>query len=97
MPPNILRYNSGEEIRTGDRVLLNGNRAKIEAWFCDARRVSRGAVVVWDLVASARTIIPRALLDKRDDLKFVSRSECKCHQRQIKPIGAFTQHQLRHR
>jgi hypothetical protein len=81
MPPNILRYKSGEEIRTGDRVLLNGNRAKIEAWFCDARNLWRGAVVVWDLVTSARTVIPRALLDKHEDLRFESRSECKCHQR----------------
>jgi len=74
VPPNVLRYKSGQEIRKGDRVRLHGNVAEIEAVFCDARRMWRGAVVVWDLVASARTVIPRTELDDYQGLRFVSRS-----------------------
>jgi hypothetical protein len=75
VPPSVLRYKSGEEIKKGDLVFLRGNPAKIEALFCDARRIWRGAVVVWDLIASSRTIIRRAQLDNYEDLEFVSRSE----------------------
>jgi hypothetical protein len=79
----ILKYRSGEEIKTGDRVLFHGNPAEIEfvasdfddpgsEWYMQK---FGGGVCVLDPMVSGSTFIPAAHLENYEDLEFVSRSE----------------------
>jgi hypothetical protein len=63
----VLRYQSGEEIKTGDRVLFHRNPATVEfvasapataeaAWFID----TYGGVMILDPLCSGRTFITDA-------------------------------------
>jgi hypothetical protein len=81
MASPILKYQSGEEIRKGDRVLFHGNGAEIELVACDADDAKMdwyiqefgGGVLILDPLASGRTFIPSAQLEEFEDLRFVSR------------------------
>ena len=76
-----LRYLSGEEIRSGDRVWFHGREALIEfaaaelddpenGWFV---RQYGGGVMVNDPAVSGHTFIPVDQLKNYEDLEFVSR------------------------
>jgi hypothetical protein len=76
-----LRYLSGEEIRSGDRVRFHGHQALIEfaaAELNDARngwfvRQYGGGVMVNDPAVSGLTFIPVDQLKNYEDLEFVAR------------------------
>ena len=82
MASPILRYQSGEEIRKGDRVLFHGIEAEIGLVACDPTdpeadwyiREFGGGVLILDPLASGHTFVPLAQLDEYEDLRFVSRS-----------------------
>jgi hypothetical protein len=76
-----LRYLSGEEIRSGDRVRFHGHQAVIEfaaaelddpenGWFV---RQYGGGVMVNDPAVSGLTFIPVDQLKNYEDLKLVAR------------------------
>jgi hypothetical protein len=75
-----LSYQSGEEIKQGDRVLFHGNAAEVEfvasaddpqyAWYVQEYG---GGVMVFDPTVSGRTFIPTDQLRDYEDLEFVSR------------------------
>ncbi len=76
-----LRYSSGEEIRSGDRVWFHGHQALIEfaaaelddpenGWFV---RQYGGGVMVNDPAVSGSTFIPVDQLKNYEELKFVAR------------------------
>ena len=79
---NPLKYRSGEQIRTGDRVLFHGHPAEIELVAYDPGDPETtwhlseygGGVLVSDPKVSVRAFIPSAQLDEYEDLKFVSRA-----------------------
>ena len=78
---DVLKYRSGEEIRSGDHVLFHGNPAVIEFVASDPNdpkqawhvRELGGGVLVSDPVVSGRTFIRRDSLPEYEDLVFVSR------------------------
>jgi hypothetical protein len=78
-----LRYRSGEEIRKGDRVCLNGNPAEIElvssdpansdpqvAWYM---KEFGGGVLILEPIVFGRLFIPSDQLEESEDLEFISR------------------------
>jgi hypothetical protein len=78
----ILKYQSGEEIKKGDRVLFHGEPGEIELvatkpgnseteWFVETYG---GGVMVRERVMG-RTFIPGDQIEETEDLEFVSRSE----------------------
>jgi hypothetical protein len=77
-----LKYQSGEEIKQGDRVLFHGNLAEIEfvsdandpqaAWYIEQ---FGGGVMVLDPRVSGSTFISATDLPEYGDLEFVSRAE----------------------
>lgn len=76
-----LHYNSGEEIRKGDRVRFHGNPAEIQLVATDSndpeqawqiREFGRG-VMISDPKVSGRTFISASQLQEYEDLEFVSR------------------------
>jgi len=79
----ILKYQSGEEIKKGDRVLFHGNPAEIEFIALDLSdpktewymRAYGGGVSVLDPMVSGRTFIPADHLEEYEDLEFVSRDK----------------------
>ncbi|MGA8087010.1 MAG: hypothetical protein WCA10_06875 [Terracidiphilus sp.] len=79
--PDALRYLSGEEIRTGDRVRFHGRSAQIEfaaAELSDPEhgcfvRLYGGGVMVNDLAVSGHTFIPVDQLKNYEDLELVVR------------------------
>ena len=83
MNPLILKYQSGEEIKKGDRVLFYGNPAEIELVACDPSDPETdwyvqeygGGVMILDPMVSGRTFIPADQIEEYyEDLQFVSRS-----------------------
>ena len=79
--PDPLRYLSGEEIRSGERVRFHGHPALIafvaselndahNGWF--VRRYG-GGVMVNDPAVSGSTFIPVDQLKNYEDLEFVAR------------------------
>ena len=78
-----LKYQSGEEIKQGDRVLFHGNPAEIEFVASDANDLQAasyieqfgGGVMVLDPRVSGRTFISANDLPEYEDLEFVSRAE----------------------
>jgi hypothetical protein len=77
-----FRYQSGEEIRKGDRVLFHGIGAKIELVAFDANDPEQawyvqeegGGIMISDPV-SGRTFIPRDQVPNCEDLEFMARAE----------------------
>jgi hypothetical protein len=76
-----LKYQSGEEIKKGDRVRFHGNPAEIElvasdpadpdqAWYIGEHG---GCVMVLDPTVSGSTLIPADHIPDYEDLGFVSR------------------------
>jgi hypothetical protein len=79
----VLRYQSGEEIENGDRVLFHGEGAEVEFVACDPGDPTTdwflqefgGGVMIADPKVSGRTFIPAGRLDEYEDLEFVSRAD----------------------
>jgi hypothetical protein len=78
-----LRYQSGEEIRKGDRVRFHRNPAEIELVATDAcdpeqawyvQEYGAGVLIV-EAQLSERTFIDTNSLPDYEDLEFVSRAE----------------------
>jgi len=78
----ILKYQSGEEIKKGDRVLFHREPGLVEIvavergdpetnWFMQEYG---GGVMILERV-SGRTFIPVDQIDQCDDLEFVSRAD----------------------
>jgi hypothetical protein len=78
----LLRYQSGEEIRKGDRVLFHRNPAEVEfvasdaldpdqAWYV---REYGGGVMILDPMVSGSTFIDAKNIPDYEDLEFVSRA-----------------------
>lgn len=76
-----LKYQSGEEIEGGDRVLFHGEAAEVE-FVADSDSDPEtqpfvqefgGGVMIADPNVSGRSFIPAGLLD--EDLEFISRVE----------------------
>jgi hypothetical protein len=78
----ILKYQTGEEIRKGDCVLLHGEPGRIELvaaelgdpetdWYVQEHG---GGVMIIEVVAG-RTFIPADQIDECEDLEFVSRTD----------------------
>ena len=78
-----LRYLSGEEICTGDRVRFHGHEAQIEFAAADLGdpdhscfvRLYGGGVMVNDPAVSGHTFIPVDQLKNYEDLEFVGRDK----------------------
>ena len=78
----LLKYQSGEEINRGDRVLHFGERGEIEFVASDPgdpetdwyAQEYGGGIMILDAVAG-RTFVPAAHLDEYDVLEFVSRAD----------------------
>jgi hypothetical protein len=79
----MLRYQSGEQIKGGDRVLFHGEVAAVEfvadshsdaetQWFFQE---FGGGVMIADPKVSGRTFIAAGHLDEYEDLEFVSRAD----------------------
>jgi hypothetical protein len=79
----VLKYQSGEEIKKGDKVRFHGNPAEIEfvasdpadphqAWYINEYG---GCVMVLDPAVSGNTLIPADHIPNYEDLEFVSRAE----------------------
>jgi hypothetical protein len=79
----VLKYQSGEEIRKGDRVLFHRNPAEIElvaydpndpvaSWYIQE---FGGGVMVLDPRVSGRTFISSDQIPEEEDLEFVSRAD----------------------
>lgn len=76
-----LKYLSGEEICTGDRVRFHGHEAQIEFAAADLGdpehtcfvRLYGGGVMVNDPAVSGHTFIPVDQLKNYEDLEFVAR------------------------
>lgn len=76
-----LRYMSGEEICTGDRVRFNGHNARIEFAAADLNdpvhgcfvRLYGGGVMVDDPAVSGHTFIPVDQLRKYEEMEFIAR------------------------
>jgi hypothetical protein len=77
-----LRYQSGEEILKGDRVLFHRNPAQIEfvaidrddpelRWYVDEYG---GGVMILDPMASGRTFLSSEQIGDYEDLEFVGRA-----------------------
>jgi hypothetical protein len=80
---SVLKYQSGEDIKKGDRILYHGNPAEIEfvasnpgdpqsAWYIQE---FGGGVMVLDPMVSGRTFIPSDQVPGDEDVEFVSRAE----------------------
>jgi hypothetical protein len=78
-----FRYQSGEEIRKGDRVLFHREPGEIEFvvsepgdaaldWYL---REHGGGVMVLEPKAFGRCFIPTDQIEETEDLEFVSRAE----------------------
>ena len=78
-----LKYQSGEEIKNGDRVLFHREEAEVEfvaldssdphtGWFAQEYG---GGVMISDPKVSGHTFIPSGHLDHYEDLEFVSRAD----------------------
>jgi hypothetical protein len=78
----IFRYQSGEEIRKGDRVLFHREPGQIEFvvsslgnpetdWFMQEYG---GGIMIQDGIAGS-TFIPSDQIDECEDLEFVSRAD----------------------
>ena len=80
-----LRYLSGEEICTGDRVRFHGHDAQIEFAAADLSdpehgcfvRLYGGGVMVNDPAVSGHTFIPVDQLRNYEDLEFVARDQAR--------------------
>lgn len=77
----LLRYQSGEEIKQGDRVLFHGNPAVVELVACDPDDPEHqwyikefgGGAMISDPSVSGRTFLDAESLSDYEDLEFVSR------------------------
>jgi hypothetical protein len=78
----IFKYQSGEEIKKGDRVSFHREPAEVEfvadgpsdaepGWFFQE---FGGGVMIADPKVSGHTFIPASHLDECEDLEFVSRA-----------------------
>ena len=78
----ILKYQSGEEIRKGDRVRLHGEPGEIEVvasergdqetdWYVEEYG---GGVMIREPKVFGRVFIPADQLDGTEDLQFVARA-----------------------
>jgi hypothetical protein len=80
-----LKYQSGQDIKKGDRILYHGNPAEIELVATDPNDSEAtwyiqefgGGVMVLDPMASGRTFISADQIPEDEDLEFVSRSDGK--------------------
>lgn len=83
MKPLALKYRSGEEIETGDRVLYLGNPASIEFVAFDEKdpetdwyvKEFGGGILIADPAVSGHTFIPADQIDEDVHLEFVSRGD----------------------
>ena len=79
----ILRYQSGEEIKEGDKILFHRHVAAIELVVTDGNEPEKawhwkefgGGVLIHDPAVSGRTFIPADSIPDYEDLKFVARAE----------------------
>jgi hypothetical protein len=79
----VLKYQSGEKIKKGDRVLFHRNPAEVEFVACDACDPEidwyfeefGGGVMIVDPIVSGHTFIRAAHLEDCEDLEFVSRTQ----------------------
>jgi hypothetical protein len=80
---HTLRYQTGEEIRSRDRVLFHDEPAEVEfvadessegetGWFFQE---FGGGVMIADPKVSGRSFIPATPLEEYEDLEFVSRAD----------------------
>ena len=78
-----LKYQSGEEIKKGDRVLFHRESAEVAFvayepgdpetdWYVQE---FGGGVMISDPKVSGRTFIPASQVDEYEDLEFVSRAD----------------------
>lgn len=82
MNPSILKYQTGEEIKQGDKVLFHGHPGTIELVAGDPNdeesahylRQFGGGVMVLDPSVSGRTFIPADQIGDYEDLEFVGRA-----------------------
>ena len=80
-----LKYQSGQDIKKGDRILYHGNPAEIELVATDPNDSEAtwyiqkfgGGVMVLDPMASGRTFSSADQIPEDEDLEFVSRSDGK--------------------
>lgn len=78
----VLKYQTGEEIRTGDRVLFHREPGRTELLLAEPgdperdgdMRESGGSVMIIEKGAG-RTFIPADQIDECEDLEFVSRTD----------------------
>ncbi len=78
-----LKYQSGEEIKKGDRVLFHGESAEVAFVTYDPSDPETdwyvqefgGGVMISDAKVSGRTFIPASQVEKYEDLEFVSRAD----------------------
>jgi hypothetical protein len=78
----VLKYQSGEEIRSGDLVLFHREEAKVEFVACDPDDSATswyvqkfgGGVMIDDPKVSGRTFIPASLLADDETLEFICRA-----------------------
>jgi hypothetical protein len=81
----VFKYQSGEEIRKGDRVLFHRNPAEIElvasdpndpeaAWYIEK---FGGGVMLLEPGVSGRTFISADQIPEDEDLEFISRADGK--------------------
>ena len=80
----IVKYRSGEEIKTAGRVLFHGNPAEIELvasditgdpaidWYIEE---FGGGAMISDPMVSGRIFIPADQIAHEEDLEFVSRAD----------------------
>jgi hypothetical protein len=79
----ILKYQSGEEIKPGDRVRFHREAAEVEFVANDPDDLATnwyvsqfgGGVMIADPRVSGHTFIPASHLDEYEDLEFVSRAD----------------------
>jgi hypothetical protein len=77
-----LSYQSGEEIKKGDRVRFHGNLAQVEfvasadepqqGWYVQEYG---GGIMILDPDVSGHTFIPADQLPDYEDLEFISRAD----------------------
>ena len=85
MARKTLRYQSGEEIKKGDRVLFHRNPATVELVASDASDPEAswyiqefgGGVVILEPNISGTTFVHAESIPDYEDLEFVARAESK--------------------
>ncbi len=80
---NTFKYQGGQDIKRGDRVLFHGNAAEIEFVASDPEdpevnwyiKEYGGCIMILDPQFTGRTFISADQIDNYEDLEFVSRGQ----------------------